>query len=285
MTRKDFVEMNKKCKIIILEDEDVIRHGLMGLIPWEQHGFTIVGQARNGKDGLEQIKQLHPHIVITDVMMPIMDGLELIENLYYTFPDIKILVLSSYDDYEYVRKAFRFGATDYLLKPMVNRENMLKVLNSMMSKIPNITITRDANSGMIQEINQLLLSNEYTNNEYLLSVFCKVNFIVFSVNLTYLFGRNHLFTQYQEFLHKQCGFFLSPESCTCFQYEDELITLINYEDVEDETIICYLKQITQKFKEEFGNAFFIVSNPFTDIGVFKDVYFNQVHPHVTNDFF
>jgi len=80
--------MESYCKILIVEDEFLLRQGIKNLVHWEQEGFQVVGETNNGKEALQLIESLHPHLVITDIVMPIMDGIELTRRLKEMLPDL-----------------------------------------------------------------------------------------------------------------------------------------------------------------------------------------------------
>ncbi len=103
--------------VLLVDDETTIRDGLKHMIRWEQEGFRLLGDAANGQEALTLIQQLQPEIVITDLKMPQMDGIQLTTIIQQQYPFIHFLVLSSYDDFHYVSQSFKNGAIDYLLKP------------------------------------------------------------------------------------------------------------------------------------------------------------------------
>lgn len=109
-------------KIIIVDDEKNIRDRLAHFFPWTDVGFEVVGTAENGVEALELIKQKRPHVVLTDVLMPEMTGLELAKELNNFSPNIKIIILSAYDDFKYAQEAIRFGVKGYLLKPLMKND-------------------------------------------------------------------------------------------------------------------------------------------------------------------
>lgn len=122
------LETKGLCRTLIVDDEILIRQGIKHYLDWEKEGFTIVGEASNGKEALELIEKLNPHIVITDVVMPIMDGEALTRIVNEKFPHIGLIVLSSFSEFDYVRSAFQNGVIDYILKPKLNAEVLLKAL-------------------------------------------------------------------------------------------------------------------------------------------------------------
>jgi|GEM_PF-843388 Response regulator containing CheY-like receiver domain and AraC-type DNA-binding domain len=119
---------------MIVEDEDIIRIGLRDKIPWENMGFTIAGEADNGKSAIELIPLLHPDVILSDIRMSGMDGISLISKLKESNPEIEAVVLSGYDDFEYARKCIEFGVVEYLLKP-VNNENIIRTFSKLRSKL------------------------------------------------------------------------------------------------------------------------------------------------------
>ena len=107
---------------MIVEDEEQIRNGLRKHVPWNEMGFEVVGEAPNGANALRQITLLKPEVVLTDVRMPEMDGLEFMACIRSHDADIKIVVLSGYDEFTYAQKAIEYGASAYLLKPIKDEE-------------------------------------------------------------------------------------------------------------------------------------------------------------------
>lgn len=109
-------------KIIIVDDEKNIRDRLAHFFPWSEVGFEVAGTAENGVEALELIKQERPHAVLTDVLMPEMTGLELAAEIRTSYPEIKVVILSAYDDFKYAQDAIRFGVKGYLLKPLMKND-------------------------------------------------------------------------------------------------------------------------------------------------------------------
>lgn len=117
-------------KVIFVDDEPFIMQGLSMIIDWEASGYEIVGMAGNAKEALDLIEQKDPELVIADVHMPEMSGLELLENVHQKKKDISFIMLSGFSDFGYVRKALMEGCIDYLLKP-VNRQDLLAALEKV----------------------------------------------------------------------------------------------------------------------------------------------------------
>lgn len=109
-------------KLLLVDDEPEIREGLQEVVDFASLGFEVVGEAGNGVDALQLSQQLKPDLVITDIRMPLMDGLTLCQKLRAEFPTMQFIILSGYDDFEYARQAIAVKTLGYLLKPISAKE-------------------------------------------------------------------------------------------------------------------------------------------------------------------
>lgn len=121
-------------KVMVVDDEDEIRLGIIKKINWEAMGFKVVGDAENGKDALEKAEKLHPDIVLTDIKMPFMDGLELVEHLGKVMPSTRVVIFSGADDFEYAHKAIKLNVVEYILKP-INSIELTDILKRLKEKL------------------------------------------------------------------------------------------------------------------------------------------------------
>lgn len=117
-------------KVLIVDDDFIVRTYLKQMLAWEEKGY-LLQDAKNGQEALDICQQLQPDIVITDMSMPIMNGIDLIKNLKSKYPKINIIVLSCHDDFSYVKEAMKLGVEDYLLKNDLTPENLLDALNKI----------------------------------------------------------------------------------------------------------------------------------------------------------
>ena len=121
-------------KVYLVEDEIIIRQSIKNSIDWEKEGYEFVGDASDGELALPVILKEKPDILITDIRMPFMDGLELSRMVKAELPDIKIVILSGYDDFEYAKQAIKIGVAEYLLKP-VSSAVLLEHLSEIAEKV------------------------------------------------------------------------------------------------------------------------------------------------------
>ena len=108
--------------VLICDDEAQIREGLKMKVNWEEKGFTIAEEASNGQEALDKLNDHNIDIVITDVRMPVMNGIEFAEKCRNFHPHVKVIVLSGYSDFEYAKSSLKAGVKDYLLKPIAPKE-------------------------------------------------------------------------------------------------------------------------------------------------------------------
>ncbi len=134
-------------KVLIVDDEATVRRGLRRTIPWQQHGFEVVGEADDGAAAIELTEELKPDIIITDICMPLMDGLEYIKLLKKKDCLSKIIILSGHDKFAFAKDAIEYGVYSYVLKPIDNNE-LIQLLLKAKEEIEN---DRKFN----QEFNQL----------------------------------------------------------------------------------------------------------------------------------
>lgn len=130
-------------RVIIADDDFLVRTYLKQMIDWSGAGCTIAGEAKNGKEALALAREVKPALVITDICMPVMDGIELIKALRAESLAPHILVLSCHDDFHYVREAMLLGIDDYLLKDNLTPENILAYLAKHLGVGGGVSATKD----------------------------------------------------------------------------------------------------------------------------------------------
>ncbi|MEY8356488.1 response regulator [Lachnospiraceae bacterium 54-53] len=174
-------------KVLLVDDEDIEREAMAEIIPWEKVHMELVDMAWNGIEGLEKIRLHMPDIVITDIKMPVMDGIELIRKTHELYPDIFFVVLSGYGEYEYTSKAMELEIRHYILKPCdVDKivEVLINVKRELLIREEKLKSEREYQNSiqrMVPHIKERILSELITKKE--LSVSDKILLVNFTENL------------------------------------------------------------------------------------------------------
>lgn len=258
-------EVNELYRLLIVDDELILRNGVKHLCDWEEYGFIVVGEASNGKEALDLIPTLKPHIVIIDIVMPIMDGVQFTKIMNEKYPNTKVLILSSFSEFDYVREAFKYGAVDYLLKPKLRSDDLVNSLNNIVKQLdqPRTVLDECQKNKLLLEqalftasdnqqiiFNQLEQANKYST------------FRVLKASLQYL-------RQIDGEVLKQLTEVFVSSLQPCFIIDliknNEYILLINYPFDEEDRIFSCLKQVQVSHSNLFKEMKFIVSSPFNDI--------------------
>ncbi|HHW57052.1 MAG TPA: response regulator [Clostridia bacterium] len=143
-------------KILIVEDEDIIRKGLVHTIDWLSMGCNVVGDTWNGIEGLKMIEKYLPDIVITDIKMPFMDGIEMLQRALEKHKFYSI-ILTSYSEFEYAKKAITLKVSEYLLKP-IDEEKLYEIIEKIKSEINDKKFIEDL-YGKIKKYGEINLVN------------------------------------------------------------------------------------------------------------------------------
>lgn len=136
-------------RVFLVEDEIVVRESIKKNVDWESYGFKLAGEAGDGEIAYAQIKEIRPDLVITDIKMPFMDGLELARLITQDLPDIKIVFLTGYGEFEYAREAIRLNAAEYLLKPVTEA-----TLGQTLEKLYDVLQLEHKNKSLIEQYQQ-----------------------------------------------------------------------------------------------------------------------------------
>lgn len=124
-------------KLIIVDDESIFVEYISTAIDWNTYGYELIFTARNGIEALELISMEQPDVALIDIDMPYLNGLELSDVLKEKFPDIAIILITGYSEFEYAKKAVKVGVEDYILKPF-DKSELIKTLHKIKEKIQNI---------------------------------------------------------------------------------------------------------------------------------------------------
>lgn len=146
-------------KMMIIDDEPIIRKGIKESIEWDNYGVEIVAEARNGKNALAKINKTQPDIIITDIRMPEMNGLQMAEELRKNNQETKIIVLSGYDKFEYAKRSISLNVAEYLLKPFGAEE----LVNIILRLIKDIKKEKDGEKHELNNQSQELSYSQTIN--------------------------------------------------------------------------------------------------------------------------
>ena len=127
-------------KVMLVDDDLMVIEDMKYLIPWEELGFSIVSIQNNGQRALEDVKRLKPDIVFTDVVMPVMHGIDLLRNIKETAPETVVVLLSSFSEFSYAKEAIKLGVYDYILKDEMNPEFLTSLLENIVKTISESNI-------------------------------------------------------------------------------------------------------------------------------------------------
>ena len=187
-------------KIMLVDDEEEVRTSIIRKIDWQDAGFEVIGDAENGKEALEKIEQNEPDVVLTDIRMPYMDGLEMAENIRQRYPSIKIVIFSGFDEFEYAKKAIKLNVIEYILKP-VNVEELTAILKKIKKNLDeeieqkrNVTLLRESYIKSLPAIREHFLNDlihggmeeaqiEEKLNEYAIDVAGAVKWVIAAIHL------------------------------------------------------------------------------------------------------
>ncbi|MBT2569742.1 response regulator transcription factor [Planococcus sp. ISL-110] len=257
--------MGEACKVLIVDDEMLIRQGIINYIDWEQEGFQIVGEAWNGKEAMQLIGEFAPHIVITDIVMPIMDGIDLVRAAKKAFPDIEIIVLSSFENFDYVRSTFQNGVADYILKPKLNGPELLRILNKVVSRIPDLQHSASAikpERSIEKVLESMILGYDFSVDKDILSaVLPNSRFALVGVHGTNL-DPTQLKTALKRSILEEFPVFALNSSDT------ETMLLLNFNPHQLEAI----KQTIEHQAAETPDTTWMLCEPFDAIDSMKKVY-------------
>lgn len=241
--------------VLIVDDEEIIRQGISQVIPWEAEGFRLVGVAENGQEALEKIELFHPDIVLTDIKMPVMDGIELIRQVRERGFSVEFIILSGYGEFELAQAALEYGARHYLLKPSSEAtivEALRQVAEQIEKKRNDEAFIKESKERLYkflplvkeQFIRDLFMGASYTEEEFqYYRTYLHIDFETASLVLYQIEG----ILSYEDlFVLLRICKKLSPS-------QDAIGTIINshvvmlYPLVQEQELISHIEQIQKEF--------------------------------------
>ncbi len=242
--------------IMIIDDEFYFREALKISLPWRELGFYICGEAKNGKDALEKVELLNPDIMIVDINMPIIDGLELIQNVKKRGINCKFIILTGHSEFNYAKQAVQLGVNNYILKPVNEEElkNSLFQIKNIIEKEANIKIEVDSLKQQVNDslpllkdkfLNEILQGSLLLNRaenikkmEYLSINYQSDCYVIVTIELDY--DENSGWDNEEKQLWKYAVSNISSEILEenftfdkCYDSEDRICIIVGYKSVEN----------------------------------------------------
>lgn len=279
--------MSEYCKVLIVDDEFIMRQGMKHMLEWEKEGFRIVGEASNGQEGLALVEALEPHIVLADIVMPVVDGIEFSEIMGKKYPHIQLIMLSSYDKFEYVKTTFLNGVVDYILKPTLNPEILLKTLRKAAGRIPGMQLKTQEEIPYASQVEKVLLGFKDKLDEMIFSEFFpNTLYRVMAVNLRNICGRNR--SEIMESKEMMESYFEGKQdyiTLPVFLQEGILCFVMNYRMKDEAALIEDTEDIAARLQRLYKGTFLVMSRSFSNMQEIKKYYQQDIVPEVNNAFY
>jgi two-component system, response regulator YesN len=258
--------------LMIVDDEERARIGIRTLIDWQSHGINIVAEARDGAEALELLREHHVDILLTDIRMPVIDGLVLIERVASDYPQIKCVIMSGYDEFAYAKKALAIGASEYLLKPS-RRQEILDVILKLRAEIElekeQDRTLQQLKTGfresfpLLQEktLSRLVMADNPPYDRLLANLhingfefpYLFYGIIVLQIDNFHLMQRKYSNEDIELFKYGLKNIaeetLSSLSRCAVFEHQDDIILIFNAEDwIGTEKLIPYVEKVQYNIK-------------------------------------
>ena len=275
-------------KVLIVDDEYIMRQGLKYMIDWEQEGFEIIGEATNGLEAFSMIQKNQPHIVICDIVMPMMDGVDFSMMLHKTYPAIQIIILSGYDNFEYVKRTLMNGVMDYVLKPTLNQEELRKILYKAAQRIPGYRIRKNSAVISCEHILEryILGHDKKLDVQQIQTCFSGSEFYLFAVKIKRVNKEgqemsNILFQKMEREMQEDREFqkrmLLLREGLVCIIFSISVF--------QKKKLFAFLERLCEKLSILCSHLLGICSSSFTQIQEINSVYANEILPNIDQSFY
>ena len=241
-------------KLIIVDDEEEVRKGIIQKIEWSRFNFEIAGEAENGREALDLIEENIPDVVITDITMPLMDGLELAAVLKDSYPTVKTVILTGFDDFKFAQQSIKYGVADYILKPVLPKdiddlmEKLRKRIDEEIAEKEDIVMLRQHYNESLPVIRDKFLTRLITSRpdekeverriaDFNLSLHGKL-FVVAAASVDSNSFRNNIFEENDTELVKFAVLNISQEILSkhflgeVFFHDDHLVMIAGFKDQE-----------------------------------------------------
>lgn len=262
-------------KLIIVDDEEEVRKGIIQKIDWKRFNFEIVGEAENGREALDLIEENVPDVVITDITMPLMDGLKLASFLKDNYPTVKTVILTGFDDFKFAQQAIKYGVADYILKPVMPKDineligKLQSRINEEIAQKEDIVMLRRHYNESLPVIREKFLTQLISGRpeekevktrvcEYGLMLKGDI-FVVAAANIDSISFKNNVFEEKDMEVVKVAVLNISKEILEkhsfgeAFFYEDNLVIIAGFRECEKNSVVgrsfSVLEEIRQNIEK------------------------------------
>lgn len=243
--------------VMLIDDEKLIIQGLTNIIEWEEIGLKVVETALNGYEALEKFKEKSVDIIITDISMPRLTGLELIKEIREINSKTKFIILTGYDEFAYAKEAIKYGVESYILKP-INEEELQETLVKMVRDLDNKKKEKnkvlDKNTKLIEYIEGKLNEKYIYDMKNLLSIDIKDKaYTVSNINISRKY-KDGIYINVSEILER----YTEDKYEVLHKYDDEAILINSWDkEISRAEIINYYEDIKDKLIKESNEEIFI----------------------------
>lgn len=275
-------------RVLIVDDEFIMRQGLRYMMNWEQEGYEIVGEASNGKDALRLIEELEPHIIISDVVMPLLDGVDFSEAVHNLYPKIQMIILSGYDNFEYVKHTLLNGVVDYILKPTLNPKELKEVLKKATERIPEYRIEQNAGSiSYARMMERYLLGMDreldFAQFNHILSA---SYFCLYAVNVNKENGNGQSLSETLiKKIERELQGFSNIEKLMLMFREEVVCVVFGYEMSQRGNLRIKLEKLNGQLTVLCDSVFGVVSHSFSDLPEVLPVFQKDIMKYVDKGFY
>lgn len=258
-------------KVMLVDDEKLITEGLKNLIDWEKLNLEVVATANNGEEALRKLKEEKVHIVITDINMPVMTGLDLIKEVKGKDNKTNFIILSGYDEFSYAKKAIEYGVDSYILKP-IDEEELEKTLIKLLARIEKSK--KEKKDVLYKNTKLLQFINGKINKEEILKIEDELNIPLrgksYTVSSIILNKKNEdgKYINIDEIIEEYSG----RNYELLHKFDGQTILINSWDlDVKNEDVLKYFNFIKDKLIEKIeGDVFIAVGDVTKDIDLLKN---------------
>lgn len=269
-------------KVLIVDDEYIMRQGLRYMISWEEEGFQIVGEATNGQEALHQIEQLQPHIVLCDVVMSLMDGIDFVTSVHRLYPSIEILVLSGYDKFEYVRRTLLNGASDYILKPTLNPQVLRQSLQNALHRLSPALLEAQAGAAVLdygRVLEQYILGLDVPAFEELARHLAAPCYHLYAVDIALEnTARKPLHDVLFQKIQRETAAFADAQTLV-FTLRESVACVLFCHQHRDLAVEQFALGLSAQLAQLSHNVFALFSTPFRALGQVRSLYQQEIAPY------